>query len=456
MGQRPFDDIGAEFENASLGDKRRSDRWKQLGERMAQAPGDSFPDVLPPAELEAAYRLLNNPALSTEALVGPHVAQSVARVSRESTVLVAHDSSVISYSSGEGREGLAGTPGAKQKFLAHCSLALTADERRMPLGVLALSYHVPIKTPGVKLSGRWRDHVISTYGAGLGREQLVHLMDREADVYELLDFLTGIGARFVVRAKARRKTKDGSVLKKLQQADAIVERSVAISRRKNTRKDNKQSRIHPDRDARMARLSITSCEIELPRTAKADPSGRESITVNAVRAWEENPPEGQQPVDWLLYTSEAITSGEEVLQVVDWYRARWRIEEYFKALKTGCAVERRQFQDFHSLTNAMTLFVPIAWKILLLSSQSQENPDADAKTVLEEDEVEVLRRISRTPLPQKPTVRQATLAIAALGGHLKHNGKPGWQTLARGYEKLAARVEGWRLACSTPGGKPPG
>ena len=37
-------------------------------------------------------------------------------------------------------------------------------------------------------------------------------------------------------------------------------------------------------------------------------------------------------------------------------------------------------------------------------------------------------------------------AIAQMGGHLKHNGLPGWQVLARGYEKLLLIEEGWKLA----------
>ncbi len=34
------------------------------------------------------------------------------------------------------------------------------------------------------------------------------------------------------------------------------------------------------------------------------------------------------------------------------------------------------------------------------------------------------------------------IAVAALGGHQKNNGDPGWVTLARGYEKLRTLTEG--------------
>jgi hypothetical protein len=34
-------------------------------------------------------------------------------------------------------------------------------------------------------------------------------------------------------------------------------------------------------------------------------------------------------------------------------------------------------------------------------------------------------------------------AVAALGGHLKNNGEPGWQVLGRGMEHLLTLEIGW-------------
>jgi hypothetical protein len=150
-------------------------------------------------------------------------------------------------------------------------------------------------------------------------------------------------------------------------------------------------------------------------------------------------------VEWLLYTSEPVEDAEQMLQVVDWYRARWTIEEYFKALKTGCALEKRQLGDLYALTNATALALPIAWKLLLLKSENLARPEEPATQVLEADELEVLRHIVRKPLSDAPTVQEVVYAIAGLGGHLKHNGAPGWQTLAHGYERLHAVLEGYQL-----------
>ncbi len=89
--------------------------------------------------------------------------------------------------------------------------------------------------------------------------------------------------------------------------------------------------------------------------------------------------------------SEPIDTPDDVLRVVDWYRARWTIEEYFKALKTGCALEERQLEDLPALVNVLALFIPIAWRLLLMKSEARDAPTAPATTILEPEELEVLR-----------------------------------------------------------------
>lgn len=72
----------------------------------------------------------------------------------------------------------------------------------------------------------------------------------------------------------------------------------------------------------------------------------------------------------MLFTSEPVNTLAEATAVVDHYRARWVIEEYFKALKTGCAFERRQLTSFDGLTRALGVFVPIAWRLLVLRTRA--------------------------------------------------------------------------------------
>jgi hypothetical protein len=447
MVQSVVTEIADEFRGAELGDGRRNMRLIQLAESMAREPNLSFPKAMSEAKLEAAYRFFNNVKVEPAQVLRPHIEQTVTRMGAAGAVtLVAHDTSTISFQS-EYREGLA-ERGDTQQFLLHCSLALKGDGSRQPLGVVALSQHLPVKSEGWRLQDRWGAQVQAVHGLGVSVSNVIHLMDREADDYELLDLLQGMGARFVLRMHHDRVLEGGSLRESLQRADFKVEREVALSRRGKLA-GSKQRRIHPPRKERGAILSIATLEVTIPRTKRATNARQETLSLNVVRVWEQEPPEGETPVEWALYTSEPIATPEQALQVVDWYRARWVIEEFFKALKTGCALEQRQLGDMHALSNAVALLVPIAWRLLLLKTEARDRPAAAATTVLDQDEIDVLRLTvverGRRRLPDNPTACDVMLSLASLGGHLKHNGLPGWQTLAHGYETLRTLVAGWRL-----------
>jgi hypothetical protein len=413
---------------------------------MSREPDLSFPKAMSDAELEAAYRFFGNVKVEPAEVLRPHFEQTVARMAAAGTVLVAHDTSTISFHS-EHRDGLA-ERGDMQQFLMHCSLALKSDGSREPLGVVALSQHLPVRSEAGRLQDRWGEQVQAVHGLGVGVSDVIHLMDREADDYELLDSLKGMNARFVLRMHHDRVVEGESLRESLQRAHFKTERGVTLTgRRKHA--GSKQRRIHPPRNERMATLSIATRQVTIPRTRAAKKVRQEMLSLNVVRVWEPEPPEGETPVEWVLYTSEPVDTPEQALQVVDWYRARWVIEEYFKALKTGCALEQRQLGDLHALSNALALLVPIAWRLLLLRNEARDRPTAPATTVLNRDEIHVLRHAvaerGRRRLPDNPTALDVMLSAASLGGHLKHNGMPGWQTLAHGYETLRILVAGWRL-----------
>jgi hypothetical protein len=153
-----------------------------------------------------------------------------------------------------------------------------------------------------------------------------------------------------------------------------------------------------------------------------------------------------EPVQWLLATSEPIATTADIERVVDIYRSRWVIEEYFKALKTGCAYEKRQLESDHTLFNGLALLVPIAWQLLLLRTLARDHADIPATQALTETQVAVLVATSAKKLSPLLTVREAMLAIAGLGGHIKNNGDPGWMVLGRGFEHLLMLEKGWIAA----------
>jgi hypothetical protein len=444
-------EIGADFVGAELGDARRVRRLVSLAQKMAKRPDASFPSVLSEAELEGAYRLLSNEAVDPQAVLAPHVRETLARFDKGSVTLVAHDTTTMSFRADGQRTGFGGgrsTAVHTQKFFAHFTLAISSDASKRPHGVLALSIHPGEGT--AEKRDRWITQVQEVC-ALTDPGRVVHLMDREADDYALFVELQRLGTRAVVRLQRERFLSSSELdgPSKLHGALATVialeTREVPLVRRSMANRGPKERKAHPAREARLARLAVGATTVTLKRARFADRELPASLQVNVVRVWEVDAPDGEKPVEWILLTTEPIDSTAQVLQIVDWYRARWVIEEYFKALKTGCAYEKRQLEDIHALSNALALFAPIAWRLLLVRSEARVRPDQPASNVLPKDELEVLTQAARKPLPANPTARDVFLAIAGLGGHLKRNGDPGWQTLARGYEQLLSLTAGWNL-----------
>jgi hypothetical protein len=441
---------GAEF-----GDARLSRRLRRIVEAVQVAPDQSFPSLFDDGQLEGAYRFFNNEAVTPEGILQPHVAATVARMANEPVALVVHDTSTMSFDPEGARRGLGRVRSAGQAFFAHVSLALSGDGTRKPLGAVAFSHHIRLGDQKKKVKAknnrdneraRWGRQV-EAVGSLVDRARVVHVMDREADDFALFAQLAGAGDRFVIRlAHDRLLAQSADGFQKLAQAvteiHSVAEREVPLSRRPAGSRSPQQRRIHPVREGRLAKLAFGSTTVVLRRPSTQPKTLPETLSVNVVRVWEIEAPHGETPVEWVLVTTEPIKSAEQLLQVVDWYRARWVIEEYFKVIKTGCAYDTRQLETLDGLVNVLATFLPISWRLLLMRTQARIAPTANARTVLPKAMLAVLRVFTRIKLPDQPTARDVLLAVAALGGHQKNNGDPGWITLARGYEKLRTLTEG--------------
>jgi hypothetical protein len=458
VAQHPFDiaALASEVAGSSFDDKRLNARLKLMVEQLAKDPNASLPRSFDSAGLEAAYRFFSNPRVTPEDILASHINATRSRCEAQGDYLVVHDSTTFSYRYDGERGGLGraqpSNANSSQVLFAHVSLALAADGTRQPLGVAAFKTWTRSATPTGVERKRWEEQFRVASAQLDGLKHAIHVADREADSYEMFHNLLKDGHRFVVRCQFNRNVEADLGITKLHDQlaslSSTVDREVPLNRRK-PRRTVPHQKMYPAREMRMATLSVAAASVALlkPERSRAHAATQ---AINVVRVWEANPPEGAAPIEWLLYTSEPIETPEQQLKVVDYYRARWTIEEYFKAIKTGCQFEKKQLQDFEALTNLLATFAPIAYRLLLLRSEVARGPDEPASTVLCTNELDVLRARGRTKLPAEPTVRDAYLAIAALGGHIKYSGNPGWLTLARGYETLELLVEGWVLAKLQP------
>jgi hypothetical protein len=455
-----------EFAGADLGDLRRSRRLQRIVLSLQTDPAQSFPKAAgSDAELEATYRLLRNEAVTPEAIIAPHHAMTCQRATGYETVLAVHDTTELRFPGESHREGLGRLGQKGQGFFAHVSLGVAPDQTRLPLGVLHCESlfrahqargkrsHRSLRDDPDNESKRWHRGVDEAERRVAGRVDLVHLMDREGDAYELLAHMRRDQRRFIVRSAHDRVVTqlaaDGRTRSTVSAAaarvTAIVEREVPLSRRGAPRTPSMR-RHHPPREYRVARLAFRAVTVDLVRPNQLPVTLPASLSVNVVLVQEVDPPPDQPEVSWTLLTSEPVQSAAEILRVVDWYRSRWTIEEYFKALKLGCAYEARQLESRRTLLNALAIMLPIAWRLLTLRNLARLDGDRPATTVLPRTQVDVLVATCKGRLPPAPTLRQAMLAIAGRGGHIKANGEPGWQVLGRGYHDLLLLELGWVAA----------
>jgi hypothetical protein len=463
--------IGASKEvvGASLGDERLTRRAVQIVERLAAAPAKSFPlQTASDGELEGLYRFVNNEQVEPERILEPHYTATAKRAADAGRVIVVHDTTVFSFGGETQREGLGRIKKGGQGFTAHTALVVGV-QTGLPLGVIGL---VPtIRTgrpqPYPKTQSKRHDRpreferwekLVELSSQRLNGTPAVHVMDREGDAYTVFCGLVSNGQDFVIRSKDNRAldvpwgddTEPRLLHEAIERATYVMTRDVQLT----TKRPDRLARLRKAqrRMMRLAKLHVTATRVAIrhpPFTAGKSRHGSllpRSISVNVVHVQETSAPKGEPPVTWTLLTTLPVDTAEQVELVIDCYRRRWLIEEYFKALKTGCAYEKRQLESRHALLNALALFIPIAWRLLTLRYLAREAASEATTPAISKRQIEILRHRGKVPLSQDPSPQELLLAIAAEGGHIKNNGDPGWQVLGRGYEKLLYIELGFVLA----------
>jgi hypothetical protein len=457
LSEKTIGRVGAVFEEAQLGDPRRVRRAVGLAVALAQRPRGTLPQVWEsPADLEAGYRFLRNPRTDFESLMESIQLATRDRALAAQRVLVLHDTTDVTCPAAEPDEvGYLQT--GKAGFFVHHALCVSADAPNVPLGILwsqlwgraQRSKKLGNKRAGSELakleereSDRWLEGLAEAEMWAQGCDEVVHVMDREADAVRVFELATELGASFVVRLRHDRRTADSALIsEELARAPVRYQKEVTISSRTGK---NMPRYTHKAREARRAKVTIRCATVRIapPRYAESI----EPITINIVQALEENPPAKATPVSWVLATSLPIKTKAQLERVLDIYCARWLIEEFHKALKTGCMLEKRQLESFQSLTTLLAMSYPIAAELLRVRARARTR-GIPVMEVFRATFIECLRAYPKArPLPDDPTADDVLSVIATLGGHQKHNGPPGWQTLAVGYGKILEFEAGWIAA----------
>ena len=450
----------AMFGHAQLGDRRRSERLVTTFEQMRRHPGGTLPDKMSsPADLKGLYRLCHCEAVTHAALIAAMRIYTLARIAaHDGQVLVVHDATELDYTSlGSLAEDLGQIgKGTHRGYLCHNVIALDATTGAV-LGLLDQILHcrddVPDDETLTELRERdTRESLLWLRGAGQlpGDPRLIDVADQGASTFEFLEHETHSGRRFVIRNGKIRKVHAGHTavgrthyLKEYVQSLPELGRFTMDVQAQKGRKAR-----------RAAEFTVRGGPVLLLRPhARCGRHGDDPLPLYVVYVLEVKPPRGEKPIEWMLLTNEPVRTFDDAWRVVGWYERRWVVEEYHKALKTGCQIEDLQFTAVERLQPAIALLSAVALTLLNLRDASRR-PDAQtrrATTLFAREYVEVLNAWRHGKVRCDLTVHDFFLALARLGGHQnrKRDHRPGWLILWRGWTKLQCMLDGYHAAQRT-------
>ncbi len=453
-----------ELGEANLRDRRLNKRLLILAQAFYARPQANIPQACQTrAETKAAYRFLDHPETSMEAVLEPHYQATVVRISREKLILAVQDTTSLNYSTHPETENIGPIGSHKDGAIGlfvHSTMAFNPEGT--PLGLLDVQcwareeanfgkkkrrYCLPIEQKeSYKWLGSFRK--VAQAQKQCPETTVVSVGDREADVYELFELALSdpSGPKLLIRAEQDRLLAEGQghLWEKMAQQEVSGIQEIRVPRQKN-------------RPARVARLEVRFAEVSLksPKNKKWRPE----LTLWAVWAREaQAPPKGER-IRWMLLSTLPVTTFEEAVEKLAWYTIRWGIEVYHRTLKSGCKVEERQLGHMDRIETCLAIDMVVAWRIFHLAKLGRETPDVPCTVFFEEAEWKALvAYITQNPKPPEkpPTLREAMRMVATLGGFLgrKGDGEPGTKSLWLGIQRLDDLSSMWKLLTAIPNSYP--
>jgi len=444
----------AEFGGVELGDARRTARVVQMAEALAQTPGGALPGPLPSwAEMKAGYRLLESPVVTHARLQQPHWERTRQACQARGEYLLIEDTTSLDFTAHWGTQGLGRIGDDRGRgFYVHSTLALRIERwvtHEPVLNTLGLFWQQvwvrddkPKKgreSKGARLgrkreSERWAAALAQAGDSPPGTRWTL-VADREADIAEVFLKARRHATDFIIRACQPRavEAEEGDVFAVAARAQLKGQFYIEL-------------RARPGQAARMATVQVRARELKVRGPWR--PGGNlPAQTVNVIEIREVHAPAGVEPLHWVLLTSWPCGTLEECMKVARAYGARWLIEEYHKALKSGTGVEQSQLTTAARLEALLALLAIVAVRLLDLKLQARAEPEKSvSKGTLGAEAFAVLEAKHGRP-KEGWTNRTLLVAIAKLGGFpgRKGDGDPGWLTIWRGWQRLVLLTEGYSL-----------
>ena len=444
--------VEKEFNSVTWSDARLGRRLKKIAADLCSQPQASIPEACGEwSRTKGAYRFFDNDKVTPETILSGHQKATLERMKDEDVVLTVQDTTTLNYAWQEEASGLGllgdvcGTLG----LWLHTTMAINRQGAALGIVDAQMWSRDPAKKGGTRLraqkaiedkeSQRWLNSFqqsVRLAGQLPGR-QVISVADREADIFELFEQAVQhpeVGVLIRARHNRQLRSEHKNLLGVLAAQPVAGVTEITIPRKPGVRSYH-------------ARLEIRFSPIVVKCKSKP---GELNLWVVEAR---QTGVSADKAICWQLLTNLAVADVSCAVKLVQWYRLRWRIEEFHRVLKTGCQAEARQLETAQRLKRALALDMIIAWRIMELTGMARQHPDQPATQLLTEDEVLVLRAMFNKLQDKKLiTINDAVRAIAQRGGFLgrKNDGEPGPMTLWKGLQRFNLYVDAF-LAMRTCG-----
>jgi hypothetical protein len=455
--------IDQELAGCKFADARIGKRFSMLMDQLSDGIGRTIPLACGDwAATKAAYRFLDNDRVSEAEILAGHFQATRERFEAvKGPVLVLHDTTEFSFTRsdtaaiGQTHKVASGHMDKKGRqrmhtvcgILMHSSLAITTDG--LPLGLAATKLWTRKKFKGTnalkgkgidggkhsvnttripieeKESIRWLENARQSTEVLGDPSRIIHIGDRESDIYELFSECESLDTRFIFRTCVNRRTEDEQTINEAMDEQRVkaVHRIEALDAKGN--------------------LTTAELEIKYHKLEVCPPIGKEkryeNLALTVIHAKERGKPEGREPIEWKLITNLPVTCKADAICMLDWYSLRWNIETFHKVLKSGCRAEDSKLRTAERLANLIAIMCILAWRVMWLTKTNRVSPDLSATLVFTDTEIKLLEHlIPAENGNKKATVGDFLTKLARLGGYLnrKRDGPPGNMVLWRGMARL--------------------
>jgi hypothetical protein len=462
-----------EVASCQFQDVRHGKRFRILLGQLSERIGGSIPFACQDwASTKAAYRFLANERVCEEKILAGHLHCTRERFAAtvDQPVLVLHDTTEFSYHRDDpevigilkklaspyangGQAGHYTTCGV----LMHSSLVVTSEG--LPLGLAAIKFWTRSKFHGAnalkrsinptrvpieqKESYRWIENVRQATALLADPGRIVHIGDRESDIYELFSTAHQAGTHFLLRTCVDRLADEGEHTV----ADEMREVKVQGLHRVEVR-DKKGAVSEAVLELRYHRIRV------LAPVAKQKLYPPLMLTV--LHATERDTPKGRDRIDWKLVTDLPIRYREEAVEKLNWYAMRWKIETFHKILKSGCKAEEVKLRTAERLVNLIAILCLLSWRVFWMTMLNRTQPEASPEMALTPTEIYLLDQLvsdKSNAIFTGNTLAFYLTKLARLGGYLARtkDPPPGNTVMWRGLTRLTDIQLGFILGAQLVG-----